>query len=525
MATGELGAAFQALRGSLQQGRNNQQDILQLGVRKQRNDALTAVGNRRNDIAQNRSDIAQRTLEAKFTGDDAQKRLEDENALRTSKLKEQEIKTAQAEKDDFDRKDFKTIEDHLAKSFGGNAFPDMVAPFKALLDTVTGGQDADADGNYSVATVREAFKALNDPKNPFPGGGKLQKDIIQAGLQQGQNKVEVLKADLAKMVEKNPMLGTNPEAVKADPKAAEAQEGIAAITQVVDGFRNFKSEIDAFTKQSQSEIEQEKEAAALQANVERLEERGRTQDVVNQARGGAKKRDIVSTTDNLGRRVLVNRQTGEQELLPEVKGGQGVGKTGRDLISEINRDRANLLITPEQILTGTGLGSNVRSAFSALAGTFGFPGEAAPKTAEAKNNIRSFNQSIKADLTINARNPVAELRTIEDFLIDEKSNVQDPDTNITKTINLVKRLEGDVIKFQDTLNRGNVTKEQNIDFTNKINSRLGILSQIPTIAGLKFRSGRLSDMSIEEIESIPAEGLTEGQVGAMIRRMNQLGVK
>jgi len=295
MARSGLAEALKAASSSMRQGTQNQQNLLSLGIRSQRANALNTAMNQRNRLAGAKLGIAPNAegefadADLKFIAEGIEQQTLDEQKTRKLVLEQKEIEVAKIKQEDFDRKDFKPIEDHLAKAFGGNAFPDMLDPFKVLLDTVHRGQGTDADGNYSVGAVKKAFEALNDPKNPFPGGGELQKNIIQAGVQQGENRVKVLKADFAKMVEKNSMLGTNPEAVKADPKALEAQEGISGITEVVNQFRNFKSEIDSFTKQAQIEIEQEKKAAEefqeAQSRINALQERERAQDIVNQARG------------------------------------------------------------------------------------------------------------------------------------------------------------------------------------------------------------------------------------------------
>lgn len=251
--------------------------------------------------------------------------------------------------------------------------------------------------------------------------------------------------------------------------------------------------------------------------------------------------DIVIKKDDKGNLVRIDRQTGERlsldlsdprqrkKVLAQEKGLPS--QTGEELINGISRSRRQLLITPEQITTGTGISSNIRHVFSNfmgtindLAGPLGVSGQFAPETIAAKAAIKSFNQGIKSDLTVNARNPVAELKTIEGFLIDETSNIQTPENNITTMVNLVRRLESDVIKFQNAINRGSMTSEQLIDFTNKVNTRLGVLSQMPTIVQLKIQSGRGIDvedvetMSLDAIENFKEEDLTKEVAEAMLRR-------
>ena len=241
----------------------------------------------------------------------------------------------------------------------------------------------------------------------------------------------------------------------------------------------------------------------------------------------ARKKNTVVRKDSLGNLARFDLNTGDR--LP-LDSGVDSARTGDDLINDISRSRRTLLITPSQIITGTGLASNIRESFSNLVGTFNFgvSGQIAPATVEAKNAIRSFNQMVKNDLTINARNPIAELKTIEDFLVDPDKRIQDPDANITKTINLIKRFESDVIKFQDALNRRGLSASQAEEFTNKVNNRLGILSQMPTITQLKIQTGLGIDvedverMSLGEIDEFPEDQLTNDVAKAMLKRANTL---
>lgn len=247
------------------------------------------------------------------------------------------------------------------------------------------------------------------------------------------------------------------------------------------------------------------------------------------------KRRIVAKIDPVtGKPFRVDLDTGER--LPvgeETSGGGGrlntsaSGQTGEQLLDGVSRTRRTVLITPQQAKAGSGVASNLRQGFNRLFGMF-VPGEIAPKTEEARNAIRSFNQLMKAGFTINPKNPVAELRTIEGFTLDVGSSAIDPDANITRLINIVERLESVVITGQDLINNNVLSKSQNIATSNNVNNALRLLAQIPTTTQLKVDSGRGIDvedvekMSIDEIKAFPKENITNQVAKAMLEK---LGVK
>jgi len=484
-------------------------------IRQARNKALQDVLERKADIAQGKLDLSrqiefrqQQQFEALQNANKEKQKLE--------KIQIEKALEAEAKKSDWD-----TPENQAIKQWGDEHTPGMGKELGAFVKSMLPGESQ--NGLITTDMRERAFAKATDVKNPAPGGSDGIKRIFEVGIEDTKNQIEVNNAKLEKLFKKDPLLASNPIAMQENEEASQLTNDIKDLTGAQQQFRGATVETDQFFKQQEEAIRQARNEE-IQELQTLFEDRIRRENIAHQAGAEEKKREVKIIADSLGNIQRFDKQTGEKLPL-ESEASITFGKSGEDLIDEVSRDRERLLITPGQILTGTGLGSNIRSAASALIGTFGIPGELAPSTTEAKNAIRSFNQSIKADLTINARNPVAELKTIEDFLIDEKSNIQDPDTNITKTINLVKRLEGDIIKFQDILNRGNVSKKQKIDLTNKINSRLGIISQMPTIASLKFRGGRIGQMTIEELESIPEEDITKGQAGAMIRRFNELGIE
>jgi len=233
-------------------------------------------------------------------------------------------------------------------------------------------------------------------------------------------------------------------------------------------------------------------------------------------------RDIVTKVDQLGNIIRLDQSTGN--ILPTRRITTSTpDMTGKNLLANISREREPF-ITGEQVKTGSGMLSNIRQGFNNVFGMF-VPGQIAPKTAEAKNIIKSFNQMVKEGFTINPKNPIAELKTIEGFLLDEERIFVDPDENIMKLINMVERLENVVISGQEVINSGRLSAKDMVATTDNVNHALRVLSQIPTIPQIKMEGGMGIDvgdvdrMSIDEIRNFPKENISNEVAKAMLKKM------
>ena len=233
-------------------------------------------------------------------------------------------------------------------------------------------------------------------------------------------------------------------------------------------------------------------------------------------------RDIVTKVDQLGNVIMIDQSTGN--ILPtQWITTSTPDMTGENLLANISRERKPF-ITGEQVKTGSGMLSNIRQGFNNVFGMF-VPGQIAPKTAEAKNIIKSFNQMVKEGFTINPKNPIAELKTIEGFLLDEERIFVDPDENIMKLINMVERLENVVISGQEVINSGRLSAKDMVATTDNVNHALRVLSQIPTIPQIKMEGGMGIDvgdvdrMSIDEIRNFPKENISNEVAKAMLKKM------
>jgi len=167
------------------------------------------------------------------------------------------------------------------------------------------------------------------------------------------------------------------------------------------------------------------------------------------------------------------------------------GQTGEQLIADVRkRNKDRRLLTTEQAQLGTGAIAAARSAINFVAGALTIAGvEVAPKTAAAKTAIKSFNQFVKAGLTITDRNAISELKTIDKFLL--KTDLSDPSENITNLLGLVNRLENAVISGQDQLNNSQMSVTQREHVTNAINKSLSLLGQLPSTAEIKLKTNRV----------------------------------
>lgn len=97
---------------------------------------------------------------------------------------------------------------------------------------------------------------------------------------------------------------------------------------------------------------------------------------------------------------------------------------------------------------GTGPIAKVQRGWNNVIGpwTRGIP---FPDAAKGQNELRRFNQYVKQALTINPRNPVAELTTIQGFLPDPDRFLTDPDTEKSK----VRELEEFLILKKQSNNK------------------------------------------------------------------------
>ena len=207
-----------------------------------------------------------------------------------------------------------------------------------------------------------------------------------------------------------------------------------------------------------------------------------------------------------------------------------LSKTGTQLITEVRARRSGgrKLLNTKQAQLGTGVLSTVLSSLNITSGPLLLSGiEIAPKTSEARSAIKSFNQFVKQGLTINPRNPVSELRTIQGFLLN--TGITDPAKNITNFINIVNRLESAVESGQDQLNNAQLSDKQREEVSASVNSSLSLLGQLPSAADIKIKSGRtlnaqdVSTMSEADIDKIDVNDFSREEQTLMRNRLVELG--
>lgn len=203
----------------------------------------------------------------------------------------------------------------------------------------------------------------------------------------------------------------------------------------------------------------------------------------------------------------------QQEILDaanEIKAEQaralvGTSKSGEELIANIDRrnpDEFLLNSAQAQLATGT-ISAGLRTA-NFIAGIL-VPGsrELAQKTSAAVKAVKSFDQFIKVGLTISPRNPIAELRTIDEFLLGT-SPFTSPGSNVTSFIGIINRLESSIIAGQDALNNPDLqlSTEQRQAIVLAVSERVSLLSQLPSTSTIKIKTRRIDDMTEREIANV-----------------------
>lgn len=217
-----------------------------LDIREERTQALADIGERRLDISER--ELALKEGEFRPSISQQQQKFEAEQETGRIKREQDKLELNQALEQEAKTKNFLSVSGHLDQRVGDARTPAQEEAFGIFLDAMLLGRSR--NGLYSEADVDEAFKSAMDPDNPAPGGAELIKKYFNAGSTQSDNMVEVQKKELEKMVEKNPLLGTNPEALKADEKAAVLAQSIDELTQISNQFKSQAAETDEFIIQS-----------------------------------------------------------------------------------------------------------------------------------------------------------------------------------------------------------------------------------------------------------------------------------
>lgn len=215
-------------------------------IREERAQALADIGERRLDISER--ELALKEGEFRPSIPQQQQEFEAEQETGRIKREQDKLELNQALEQEARTKNFLSVQGHLDQRVGDARTPAQEEAFGIFLDAMLPGRSR--NGLYSEADVDEAFKSAMDPDNPAPGGAELIKKYFNAGSSQSDNMVEVQKKELEKMVEKNPLLGTNPEALKADEKAAVLAQSIDELTQTSNQFKSQAAETDEFIIQS-----------------------------------------------------------------------------------------------------------------------------------------------------------------------------------------------------------------------------------------------------------------------------------
>ena len=191
-------------------------------------------------------------------------------------------------------------------------------------------------------------------------------------------------------------------------------------------------------------------------------------------------------TDEMGRSVVVDvAESSRKDLF------------GNKDVSTEEDTTPKPIITPEEAMIGTGPMSNLRQAVNNMFG-FAFKGIPAPRTEEARNNLRIFNQSIKPMMMVSDRGAIYEQKNIEKLLPNPETFFQDPDAAAQKLDNLKDLINTQIEMKQRLLNTGDLNPKTAKDMQDDI-------AQLKVASGL-FEAPQdtkvdYMNMSIEDLKS------------------------
>ena len=151
-------------------------------------------------------------------------------------------------------------------------------------------------------------------------------------------------------------------------------------------------------------------------------------------------------------------------------------------------------------------------------------GQISPETSTAKQTLRTFNQSVKDALTVNPRNPVAELKTIQGFLPDPDAIFVDPDGQVQNIRNfeqfLLNKRQSDLESLRR--NPSEKVRENALERIDAIDRALGIMNNIGTPQ--QQLESKLNPEQIDKLQDIVSQipdTNTRGQAENVIDLLRQ----
>ncbi len=239
-------------------------------IRRERTEALERASGNRLALDLEKFNLAEREFEA----GKPKAQLDFEAVQQQNKLREIELQKLGEEEKKKDN--WLTVQGHMESRYGKNFTPTMIEKYRSFLDFML--VDKARDGIYNEFDVDQALASAFDTENPNIGGAEKLRDYFNAGMIQSDNQIEAREQEFGKIVEKNPILGRNPEALQGDPKAAELSQSIGELKQASNQFRSLGAEVDDFVirqkeeKKRQRALKRERiqsQVSAIQGNIDR----------------------------------------------------------------------------------------------------------------------------------------------------------------------------------------------------------------------------------------------------------------
>jgi hypothetical protein len=205
-------------------------------------------------------------------------------------------------------------------------------------------------------------------------------------------------------------------------------------------------------------------------------------------------------------------------------GAQAIKAQGQEAAESVSAGAPSAdetFLTPEALELGTGPGSYMRQALNNVLGPL-VPGQPAPKTEAARNQLRLFTQVIKPYLMVSDRGAVYEQRNIENLLPNPNNFFVDPDGEKDKIVNVRKLVESSIKGKQRLLDTGKLSKKTSDELQDDIVQLQVSLSFIPPIESLRESTRAFNTMTAAQLKAIDPASLSESEQKKYLERVKQI---
>lgn len=268
-------------------------------------------------------------------------------------------------------------------------------------------------------------------------------------------------------------------------------------------FEAEQNRLDRLTKLGAAQITAGKKTAG-DKEIDWLINKGVSPEMAGKLRYG----HIVPGTDALGNTILIDRVSNRQ--IP-ISGGRGVGGQGKGVSIVPDEEKGGFKITPETAKSSTGIESNLKQFFNNTIGQF-TEGVPFKQTADARRNVRMYNQELKRIFSNSDRYPVFEQKLVQDFLIDPGRFLTDPDEAVDSLQSVREFAKQKKQANKAAMEAGNISKKQYQTYADQNSDMERILSMIPEKSIQEEGIYNFDQMNRQELGNINVSSLTDEQL-------------